>query len=98
MKIGDLVKQTYFSGLDRCSQDVVDTCVSEKVIKQMKTDFRSLEYLYRKSNAGSCTGNSVSENGYFICLNKSITLFYHYYIDPQIGKDLCDKRVMLPKG
>ena len=70
---GELMKQTYFSALDRCSQDV-DT-VSENVIKQMKTDFPSLEYLYRKSdNAGCFAGNGVAENEYYICLKNGIML------------------------
>ena len=88
---GELVKQTYFSALDRCSQDVVDTlCISENVIKRMKTDFPSLEYLYRKSdNAGCYAGNGVAENEYHISLKNGTMLLRHDYNEPQMGKDQC---------
>ena len=58
-----LSKNVYHTATYKCDQYSRDTfCISNHVIKQMKSDFSELKCLFRKSdNAGCYSANSVDE-------------------------------------
>ena len=89
----EIRKCTYFTALDNCDQDVVDTlCITDHVLCEMMKDFPDLPTLYRKSdNAGCYAGNSVAETEYSLCKKYDTNLLRHDYNQPQCGKDQADR-------
>ena len=89
----EIRKCTYFTALDNCDQDLVDTlCITDHVLCEMKKDVPDLQTLYRKSyNADCYAGNSVAEIEYSLCKKYDTNLLRHDYNEPQCGKDQADR-------
>ena len=88
-----LSKNVYHTAISNCDQDSKDTLrIPNDVIKQMKSDFPELKYLFRKSdNAGCYSANSVAELTHRICKRNEIQLLIYDYNEPQRGKYQADR-------
>ena len=88
-----LVKHTYFTVLQRCTQDLPSTlAVTEHVAKQIKIDIPNAKNTYIKSdNAGCYAGNGFLEGQNHILKSCELVLKRHDYNEPQRGKDQCDR-------
>ena len=72
----EIRKFTYFTALDNCDQDVLDTLwMTDHVLCEMKKYFPDLQTLHPKSDNAVCYAwNSVAEIDYSLCKKYDINL------------------------
>ncbi|CAF1530589.1 unnamed protein product [Adineta ricciae] len=95
-----LKKNTYFTVLDRCLQDMSSVlCVFEHVLNQIKTDIPNLTNLYTRSdNAGCYSGTATILARRMLCEGVDIQLKRTDFSEPQRGKDQADRDIAVAKS
>ena len=88
-----VMKQTYWVVLDQCKQDMhAALSVLDYVLKTLKSRYQHLKTIYmRTDNAGCYSGSAALETEYHIAKNQDMVLLRHDFVEPQTGKDQCDR-------
>ncbi len=88
-----VIKQTYWVVLDQCKQDMhAALSVLDYVLKTLKSRYQHLKTIYmRTDNAGCNSGSAAMETQYHIAKKHDMVLLRHDYVEPQTGKDQCDR-------
>ena len=94
-----LKKATYFTFLDRCSQDIFTTaCVIENDFIQFKEHFLEVKKIHcRNDNASCCAGASAVVVKHEIAENLGLKLTSVDFNEAQKGKDQFDRDGALAK-
>ena len=96
----DIVKFTYFTGIERCDQGLVDVLsISDVVLEEFKQDLPSVNMLFCKSDNANCYhSNFAAEGFYHLCKQHGIQLLRYDYNEPSKGKDQCDRESATAKA
>ena len=88
-----LMKATYFTFLDRCSQDIFTTaCVIENDLQQFRKDFPNVNKIHCRNDNASCyAGASAVMVKKEIAENLGLEIIAVDFNEAQKGKDQCDR-------